>query len=229
MADHKVIAVVGSTGAQGGGLARAILDNPAGGFAVRALTRNPGSVAAKALADRGAEIVKADLEDQASLVKAFDGAYGVFGVTNYWELFSVEREQAQAANIASASVEAKVHHVIWSTLEDSREHIPLADDRMPTLMGSYKVPHFDSKGESDRFFAEAGVRRISKLGDSASRGASVRTGNRMGAPTRSPTWRPLSSGRTSPTCFSEVRMACWRSRCRWAMRACRASRSRTSD
>jgi len=157
MTDQKVIAVVGSTGQQGGGLARAILDDPAGGFKLRALTRNPGSEAAKALADRGAEVVTVDLDDQASLERAFDGAYGVYGVTNYWELFSVEREQAQAANIARASVEAKVHHVIWSTLEDTRVHIPFDDDRMPTLMGSYKVPHFDGKGEADRFFAEAGA------------------------------------------------------------------------
>ncbi|MDH4334477.1 MAG: NmrA/HSCARG family protein [Chloroflexota bacterium] len=157
MTDQKVIAVVGSTGQQGGGLARAILDDPAGGFKLRALTRNPGSEAAKALADRGADIVTADLDDQASLERAFDGAYGVYGVTNFWELFSVEREQAQAANIARASVEAKVHHVIWSTLEDTRLHIPLDDERMPTLMGSYKVPHYDGKGEADRFFAEAGA------------------------------------------------------------------------
>jgi uncharacterized protein YbjT (DUF2867 family) len=157
MPDQKVIAVVGSTGRQGGGLARAILDDPTGGFAVRALTRNPDSEAAKALADRGADVVTADLDDQASLQRAFEGAYGVYGVTNFWELFSVEREQAQAANIARASVEAKVHHVIWSTLEDTRVHIPLDDGRMPTLMGSYKVPHYDSKGEAERFFAEAGA------------------------------------------------------------------------
>ncbi|MDH4335132.1 MAG: NmrA family NAD(P)-binding protein, partial [Chloroflexota bacterium] len=113
MADNKVIAVVGATGAQGGGLADAILRDPDGGFTVRALTRNPESDAATALASRGAEVVAADLDDQASLSAAFVGAHGVFGVTNYWELFSVEREQAQAANIARASVEAGVHHVIW--------------------------------------------------------------------------------------------------------------------
>ena len=157
MSDKKVIAIVGATGAQGGGLADAILRDPDSGFAVRALTRSPGSDAAKALAERGAEVVAADLDDEASLTAAFAGAHGVFGVTNYWEYFSVEREQAQAANIARASVEAKVHHVIWSTLEDSREFIPLDDDRMPTLAGSYKVPHFDSKGEADGFFAAAGA------------------------------------------------------------------------
>ena len=157
MSENKVIAIVGSTGAQGGGLADAILRDPDGGFAVRALTRNPDSDAARVLAERGAEVIAADLDDQASLTAAFTGAHGVFGVTQYWEYFSVEREQAQAANIARASVEAGVHHVIWSTLEDTRKWIPIDDDRMPTLAGNYKVPHFDSKGEADGFFAEAGA------------------------------------------------------------------------
>jgi uncharacterized protein YbjT (DUF2867 family) len=157
MSDSKVIAVLGATGAQGGGLVDAILDDRDGGFTVRALTRNPESEAAMALAAAGAEVVAADLDDEASLVAAFAGAYGVFGVTNYWELFSVEREQAQAANIARASVRAGVHHVIWSTLEDTRKWIALDDDRMPTLAEHYKVPHFDSKGEADASFAEAGA------------------------------------------------------------------------
>ncbi|MDH4111702.1 MAG: NmrA/HSCARG family protein [Actinomycetota bacterium] len=157
MSDGKVIAVVGATGTQGGGLARAILDDPEEGFTVRALTRNPDSDAAHALAERGADVVQADLDDQASLATAFAGAHGVFGVTNYWEVFSVQREQAQAANIARASVEAGVHHVIWSTLEDTRKWIPLHDDRMPTLAENYKVPHFDGKGEADGLFAEAGA------------------------------------------------------------------------
>jgi uncharacterized protein YbjT (DUF2867 family) len=149
MSDNKVIAVLGATGAQGGGLARAILADPEGGFTVRALTRNPDSEAARALAAGGAEVVAADLDDEASLTAAFAGAYG--------EVFSVEREQAQAANIARASVQAGVHHVIWSTLEDTRRWIPLEDDRMPTLAEHYKVPHFDSKGEADGLFAEAGA------------------------------------------------------------------------
>jgi len=59
--------------------------------------------------------------------------------------------------MARAAKAAGVAHAIWSTLEDSRRFVPLADERMPTLMGRYKVPHFDAKGESDRFFAEAGV------------------------------------------------------------------------
>ena len=157
MADKKVIAVVGATGAQGGGLARAILSDKSSEFAVRALTRKVDSDKAKALADLGAEVVAADLNDKESLKKAFTGAYGVFGVTNFWELFSPEKEMAQAANIAKAAKEANVKHVIWSSLDDTRKWIPLSDNRMPTLQEKYKVPHFDSKGESNKFFTDSGV------------------------------------------------------------------------
>lgn len=157
MTGIKIIAVVGATGQQGGGLARAILDDPAGQFAVRAITRRPDSAAAKALAERGAEVVTADLDDEASLTKALQGAYGAFFVTAYWEYTSVEREQAQARAMAAAAKAAGLQHVIWSTLPDTRKHIPLDDDRVPTLHGSYKVPHFDSKAEADSFFTAAGV------------------------------------------------------------------------
>ena len=157
MQDKKIIAIVGATGAQGGGLARAILDDPDGGFAVRAITRNVGSDKAKALAARGAEVVAADLDDEASLERAFQGAYGAYCVTNFWEHFSPEKEKAQARNLAQAAKAAGVHHVIWSTLEDTRQLVPLSDERMPTLMGHYKVPHFDAKGESNAYFSQAGV------------------------------------------------------------------------
>jgi uncharacterized protein YbjT (DUF2867 family) len=153
----KIIAVVGATGAQGGGVVRAILDDPAGEFAARALTRKTDSDKAKALASQGAEVVAADLDDEASLRKAFDGAYGVFGVTNFWEHFSPEKEIAQASNIAQAAKASGAQHVVWSTLEDSRKWIPVDDPRMPTLMEKYKVPHFDSKGEADAVFASLGV------------------------------------------------------------------------
>jgi len=157
MQDKKIIAIVGATGAQGGGLARAILDDPDGGFAVRAITRNIGSDKAKALAARGAEVVAADLDDEASLERAFQGAHGAYCVTNFWEHFSPEKEKAQARNLAQAAKAAGVHHVIWSTLEDTRQLVPLSDERMPTLMGHYKVPHFDAKGESNAYFSQAGV------------------------------------------------------------------------
>ena len=157
MSNAKIIAVVGATGAQGGGLARAILDDPRGGFAARALTRKPDSEKARALAERGAEVVAADLDDRESVTEAFRGAWGAYCVTNFWEHFSPEKELAQAANMARAAREAGLRHVIWSTLEDTRRWVPLEDDRMPTLMGNWKVPHFDAKGEADHLFADAGV------------------------------------------------------------------------
>jgi uncharacterized protein YbjT (DUF2867 family) len=157
MTDTKTIAVIGATGAQGGGLARAILADPEGGFSVRAITRNPGSDAAKALAEAGAEVVQAELDDVASLTAAFAGCHGAFCLTNFWEHFSPEKEMAQAKNLAEAAKAAGVQHAVWSTLEDVREFVPLDDDRMPTLMEHYKVPHLDAKGASDRFFTEAGV------------------------------------------------------------------------
>lgn len=153
----RLIVVVGATGAQGGGLARAILDDPEGGFALRAITRHVDSDRARALAARGAEVVAADSDDAASLERALRGAYGAYFVTNFWEHFSPEKEKRQARNMALAAKAAGVRHAIWSTLEDTRQRVPLEDGRMPTLMGHYKVPHFDAKGEADACFAEAGV------------------------------------------------------------------------
>lgn len=157
MTDARIIAVLGATGAQGGGLVRAIGADAGGGFSPRAITRNAASEKAQALADAGVDVVAADLDDAASLERAFAGAHGVYAVTNFWEHFSPEKEIAQAGNIAKAAKAAGVAHVVWSTLEDTRKWVPLDDDRMPTLMGTYKVPHFDAKGESDQLFRDAGV------------------------------------------------------------------------
>ena len=157
MSTKPIIAVIGATGAQGGGLVRAILSDPAGTFAVRAITRDVTSEKALALAALGAEVVAANLDDVASLEAAFAGAHGAFCVTNFWEHFSTETELAQAKNLADAAKSAGVAHVIWSTLEDTRKWVPLEDDRMPTLQGKYKVPHFDAKGEANAFFTERGV------------------------------------------------------------------------
>jgi uncharacterized protein YbjT (DUF2867 family) len=153
MADKKVIAVVGATGTQGGGLARAILADPNGGFALRAITRDPNKDNAKALAAQGAQVVQANLDDVESLTKAFAGAHGVFGVTNFWEHFSAEKEKAQAKNIAEAARAAGVKHVIWSTLEDTRKLMSSSDTRMPMLQEKYRVPHFDAKAEADAYFS----------------------------------------------------------------------------
>jgi uncharacterized protein YbjT (DUF2867 family) len=78
-------------------------------------------------------------------------------VTFFWAHLSPEKELAQATNMARAAQAAGVRHAIWSTLEDSRRFIPLDDARMPTLMGKYKVPHFDSKADADQVFRDAGV------------------------------------------------------------------------
>ncbi len=154
MADKKVIAVVGATGAQGGGLVNAILDDSNGGFVARVLTRDPSSDKAKALAARGAEVVKADVDDEESLKKAFAGAHGAFCVTFFWAHFSPEKEIEEARKMANAAQAAGVKHVIWSTLEDTRNWVPLSDTRMPTLQGTYKVPHYDGKGEANALFTE---------------------------------------------------------------------------
>lgn len=154
MSQKKVIAVVGATGAQGGGLVRAIATDRDGPFMARAITRKPESEKSRSLAQLGVEVVAGDADDPPSLDRAFAGAYGAFCVTNFWEHFSAEREGAQATAMARASRKAGVQHVIWSTLEDTRKWVPLDDGRLPTLQGKYKVPHFDSKGSVDRVFAE---------------------------------------------------------------------------
>jgi len=157
MGQKKIIAVVGATGAQGGGLVRAILDDPAGGFTARALTRDPNSEKAKELARKGAEVVQADVDDPHSLKRAFQGAHGAYCVTFFWNHFSPQKEVASATAMAEAAKPAGLRHVIWSTLEDTRRWVPLSDNRMPTLMGKYKVPHFDAKGEADHVFTRLGT------------------------------------------------------------------------
>lgn len=157
MSSKKIITVFGATGAQGGGLARAILNDPQGGFAVRAVTRDASSDKAKALAAAGSEVVEANADDPASIDRALEGAWGAFFVTFFWEHFSPDQERQQAANFATAAAKAGLKHAIWSTLEDMRQWVPVEDDRMPTLQERYKVPHFDAKGESDALFLESGV------------------------------------------------------------------------
>jgi len=157
MEQKKIIAILGATGAQGGGLVRAITNDKDSEFSARAITRNVNSEKAKSLAQLGAEVVAADVDDEESLKKAFQNAYGVYGVTFFWDHFSPEKEMAQATAIAKAAKATEVQHVIWSTLEDTRQWIPLSDNRMPTLMGKYKVPHFDVKGEANGVFTATGA------------------------------------------------------------------------
>lgn len=154
MSGRKIIAVFGATGAQGGGLVRAILADKNGSFTARAITRDINSDKAKALAALGAEVVAADTDKPETLAAALAGAYGAFCVTNFWEHGDADREGKQATAMARATKAAGVQHVVWSTLEDVRKWIPLDDTRLPTLHGKYKCPHFDSKGVMDEVFAK---------------------------------------------------------------------------
>ena len=162
MSSKKLITVIGATGSQGGGLVRAILDDPEHEFDVRAVTRNARSATARELAEAGAYVVEADLDDIESLRTAFDGAHGAYVVTNYWAPLSPEQEArrtraamelAQADNAALAAKQAGVAHVVWSTLEDTRDVLG-TDDRVPTVDERFKVPHFDAKSEADAIFVE---------------------------------------------------------------------------
>jgi len=157
VADKKIIAVMGATGAQGGGLVRAILNDKSGAFTARALTRDVNSDKARALAAQGAEVVAVDLDDPESLKRAYAGAHGAYCVTFFWAHFSPEKELAGARAMAQAAKHAGVRHVIWSTFEDTRKWVPLNDNRMPTLMGKYKVPHFDSKADANAEFTGLGL------------------------------------------------------------------------
>lgn len=138
---RPVIAVFGATGAQGGGLVRALLRDPWRRFGVRALTRQPAARAARALVQAGADVVHADLDRPGTLAAALEGADGVFAVTDFWEHFSPERELRQAAQLASAAARAGGRHVIWSTQEDTRGGT-----------GPWQVPPMDAKGQADTFF-----------------------------------------------------------------------------
>jgi uncharacterized protein YbjT (DUF2867 family) len=152
-----IITVFGATGAQGGGLARALLGDSDRHFHVRAVTRKPDSAAARRLGEAGAQVVLADLDDGASVLRALEGAYGAFFVTSFWEHLSAEKELAQAHTFAVAAAQSGLRHAIWSTLEDTRDFFPADGRRMPVLQNRFNVPHFDAKGEAHRFFAQQRV------------------------------------------------------------------------
>ena len=157
MSNKKIITVFGATGAQGGGLVRAILADEKSEFAVRAVTRDTSSEKAKALAALGAEVVAADIDNTNTIREALKGSYGAFFVTFFWDHFSAEKEIQEVTNFIEAAQGLELQHIIWSTLEDTRNWVPLHDDRMPTLHGKYKVPHFDGKGEADKLFTASGL------------------------------------------------------------------------
>jgi len=133
----KLIAVVGATGQQGGGVLRAL--KARGDFKVRALTRHPAKH--RGLAD---EVVEADLDRPEALKTAFEGAHGVFLVTNFWEQGTDELKQATA--VVRAAKAAGVKHFVWSTLPDVEA----------ISGGKLHLPHFTGKAKIDRIVREAG-------------------------------------------------------------------------
>jgi len=142
MPSKRTILVTGATGAQGGGVARNLLAK--GSFAVRALTRNPGSDAARKLESAGAQVVAGDLADTDSIRAAARGCYGVFGVTNFWEHF--EKEHAHGINLVDAVNSADVQHFVMSTLPSVKKQDP-----------NLNVPHFEIKAQIEEYARGLGV------------------------------------------------------------------------
>lgn len=164
MSHRPLITVFDATGAQGGGLVRALLGSAGRPYRVRAVTAQPGSAAAQALAEQGAELCAADPDDAASVERAMQSAHGAFCVTDFWQHGSPERELQQAEHLAEAARRARVRHVVWSTLEDTRRFVEPDGSRMPLLAGGCNVPHFDAKGEADPLFVGRGLPLTRLLG-----------------------------------------------------------------
>ncbi|KAG1678479.1 hypothetical protein FOA52_014510 [Chlamydomonas sp. UWO 241] len=147
-----LISVVGATGAQGSGLVHAIIAD--GTFTARALTRDPSKPSAFALKDAGVEVVAFDFNKPETYRAALSGAHGAFVVTNFYEAFAKETQQAK--DIAAACEAAGVAHVIWSTLEDTRPFFDAqTSDVPPKLQDTMYVPHFDGKAEANASFPAA--------------------------------------------------------------------------
>jgi uncharacterized protein YbjT (DUF2867 family) len=132
MTERGTILITGATGQQGGAVARA-LDGQ--GFALRAMTRTPDSDAAKALAAKGVEVVRGDLNDEASLGPALDGVWGAFAVQNTWEA-GVEQEEVQGKRFAKAAREAGVYHYVYSSVGSAHRQTG--------------IPHFDNKARVEQ-------------------------------------------------------------------------------
>jgi uncharacterized protein YbjT (DUF2867 family) len=149
MAAKNLISVIGGTGLQGGGVVNALLEQ--GDFKVRVATRNPASAAARALAARGVEVVRADLLDPKSVSGAFEGAYGAFLVTNSWDPGQGEHESDIGTAAVKAARDVGVEHFVWSTLPDVEK----------LSGGQLEVPHFSDKAKVDEVVRRAGFARHS--------------------------------------------------------------------
>jgi len=127
MTSDRTILITGATGHQGGAVAHALHGS---GFRLRGMTRKPESEQAAALARRGVDIVKGDLDDEATLRRALAGAWGVFGVQNTWEA-GVEREEVQGKRLATLAREAGVEHYVYTSVGSAHKRTG--------------IPHFDNK------------------------------------------------------------------------------------
>jgi len=134
---NQIITVVGGTGAQGGGVVDALLAS--GKYTVRVPSRNPASASAEALKKRGVQVVKGDLLEPNGLRAAFEGAYGAFVVTNFWDPTQMQSEIEIGNSAVKQARAAGVQHFIWSTLPDAEK---LSGGRL-------EVRHFTGKAQVD--------------------------------------------------------------------------------
>ncbi|MFL5481932.1 MAG: NmrA/HSCARG family protein [Gemmatimonadaceae bacterium] len=144
---RQTIAVIGGTGAQGGGVVDALLAT--GQFTVRVVSRNPASKSAEALEKRGVQVVKGDLLEPSSLRAAFEGAYGAFVVTNFWDPAQMPRETEIGIAAVKEARAAGIQHIIWSTLPDAEK----------LTGGRLELPHFTGKARVDAAVEAAGFPR----------------------------------------------------------------------
>src|SRR5260370_9350758 len=128
MTNDRTVLITGVTGNQGGAVAQALEGS---GFYLRGLTRMQDGERAAALARQGVDIVKGDLDDEATLRRALAGAWGVFSVQNTLEA-GVEREEAQGKRLATLAREAGVEHYVYTSVGSAHKRTG--------------IPHFDNKG-----------------------------------------------------------------------------------
>ena len=144
MSSSKLLTIFGATGNQGGSVISTVLSNPElkQKYHLRAVTRDPSSNKAQDLASQGVEIVQGNLDDLESLIVAVRGAYGVFGVTDFWSVFQKEVEVQQGKNIFEACRAEGVKHFVFSGLPHAEK----------LTNGELKhVDHFDSKAIVEEF------------------------------------------------------------------------------
>ena len=129
----KTILVTGSTGQQGGAVARHLLKD---GWKVRAFVRDEKKESAIELEKSGAELFKGDMNDSESLDKAMEGIYGVFSIQNFWE-HGYDGELNHGKAVADAAKKANVQHFLQSSVGGAER--------------STKLPHFDVKFEIEKY------------------------------------------------------------------------------